>query len=246
MDRLIYTAMSGAKSMLDRQAVVANNLANVSTAGYRADVSLYRAIPVDGQGLPTRASVAQSTPGTDFSTGPIVETGRALDVAVTGSGWIAVQGADGSEAYTRAGSFDIGADGTLVTKGGQNVLGDGGPIAVPPNTTVSIGKDGTVSGVPTQPPRTGVSVLGRIKLVDPDESTLTKGADGLFRMKDGSTADQSETVSLTAGATEGSNVNPAAALVDMIALARQFDVQMKLMTTGEDNDKQATQLLSAS
>ncbi len=246
MDRLIYTAMSGAKSMLDRQAVVANNLANVSTAGYRADVSVYRAIPVDGQGLPTRTSVAQSTPGTDFSTGAIVETGRALDVAVTGSGWIAVQAPTAAEAYTRAGSFDIGADGTLVTKGGQNVLGDGGPIAVPPNTSVSIGADGTVSGVPTQPPRTGVTSLGRIKLVDPDESTLTRGADGLFRLKDGGSADRSETVRVTAGAVEGSNVNPAAAMVDMIALARQFDMQMKLITSGEDNDKQATQLLGAS
>ncbi len=246
MDRLIYTAMSGAKSMLDRQAVVANNLANISTAGYRADVSLYRAIPVDGQGLPTRTSVAQSTPGTDFSSGTLIQTGRALDVAVTGSGWIAVQAADGSEAYTRAGSFDISADGTLVTKGGQNVLGDGGPIAVPPNTTVSIGRDGTVSGVPTQPPRTAVTVLGRIKLVDPDESSLKKGDDGLFRMKDGSTADQSETVRVTGGAVEGSNVNPAAAMVDMIGLARQFEMQMKLMPTGEENDKQATQLLSGS
>ena len=246
MDRLLYTAMSGAKSMLDRQSTVSNNLANLSTPGYRADVSLYRAIPVDGPGMTTRTSVAESTPGTDFTSGPVVDTGRALDVAITGSGWIAVEAADGSEAYTRAGSFDINAEGTLVTKGGQNVLGDGGPIAVPPNTSVSIGKDGTVSGVPTQPPRTGVTVLGRIKLVDPDETSLKKGADGLFRMKDGSTADQSDAVHVTAGAVEGSNVNPASALVDMIALARQFELQMKMISNGEENDKQATQLLNVS
>jgi flagellar basal-body rod protein FlgF len=244
MDRLVYTAMAGAKSMLDRQATVANNLANISTPGYRADITMYRAIPVDGQGMKTRTSVADSTPGTDFTSGPLIDTGRALDIAITGSGWIAVQAADGSEAYTRAGSFDIDAEGTLVTKGGQNVLGDGGPIAVPPNTSISIGKDGTVSGVPTQPPRTAVTVLGRIKLVDPDESSLKKGSDGLFRLKDGSTADLSETVRITSGAVEGSNVNPAAAMVDMIAVARQFEMQMKLITNGEDNDKQATQLLS--
>ena len=246
MDRLVYTAMSGAKSMLDRQAMVANNLANISTPGYRADVAMYRSVSVDGPGMATRTSVLESSPGTDFTSGPLIDTGRALDIAVTGRGWIAVQGADGNEAYTRAGSFEIGADGTLVTHGGQNVLGDGGPIAVPPNTVVSIGKDGTVSGVPSQPPRTGVTVLGRIKLVDPDESSLAKSADGLFRLKDGSTADVSDAVAVTAGAVEGSNVNPSTARVDMIALARQFETQMKLIQNGEENDKQATQLLNAS
>jgi flagellar basal-body rod protein FlgF len=245
MDHLLYTAMSGAKATLDRQATVANNIANISTPGFRADLVMYRSIPVEGEGMATRTSVAESTPGTDFTNGPIVDTGRALDVAITGSGWLTVEAADGSEAYTRSGSFDINADGTLVTKGGQNVLGDGGPINVPPNTSVSIGRDGTVSGVPTQPPRTGVTVLGRLKLVDPDESALKKGPDGLFRMKDGSTADLSETVRVTSGAVEGSNVNAASALVDMISLARQFEMQMKLITNGEDNDKQATQLLTA-
>ena len=244
MDRLVYTAMSGAKSMLDRQATVANNLANVSTAGYRADVVAYRSVPVAGPGLATRTSVLESTPGTDFSSGALIQTGRALDIAVTGRGWIAVEGADGNEAYTRAGSFEINAEGTLVTQSGRNVLGDGGPIAVPPNTTVSIGKDGTVSGVPTQPPRTGVTVLGRIKLVDPDDAAMTRGLDGLFRLKDGGTADLAETVSVTAGAIEGSNVNPATAMVDMISLARQFELQMKLIQHGEENDKAATQLLN--
>jgi flagellar basal-body rod protein FlgF len=237
--------MSGAKATLDRQATVANNIANISTPGFRADLVMYRSIPVEGEGMATRTSVAESTPGTDFTNGPIIDTGRAMDVAITGSGWLSVEAADGSEAYTRSGSFDINADGTLVTKGGQNVLGDGGPINIPPNTSVSIGRDGTVSGVPTQPPRTNVTVLGRLKLVDPDESSLKKGPDGLFRMKDGSTADLSETVRVTSGAVEGSNVNAASALVDMIGLARQFEMQMKLITSGEDNDKQATQLLSA-
>lgn len=237
--------MSGAKATLDRQATVANNIANISTPGFRADLVMYRSIPVEGEGMATRTSVAESTPGTDFTNGPIIDTGRAMDVAITGSGWLTVEAADGSEAYTRSGSFDINADGTLVTKGGQNVLGDGGPINIPPNTSVSIGRDGTVSGVPTQPPRTNVTVLGRLKLVDPDESSLKKGPDGLFRMKDGSTADLSETVRVTSGAVEGSNVNAASALVDMIGLARQFEMQMKLITSGEDNDKQATQLLSA-
>src|ERR1700743_1493365 len=129
MDRLLYTAMSGAKSMLDRQATVANNIANLSTAGYRADVSVYRAIPVAGEGMQTRTAVAGSTPRTAFSTGALIETGRSLDVAITGKGWIAVQAPDGTEAYTRAGSFDIGADGTLVTKEGSQVKGGGDRVA---------------------------------------------------------------------------------------------------------------------
>jgi flagellar basal-body rod protein FlgF len=245
MDRLLYTAMSGAKSMLDRQATVANNIANLSTAGYRADVSVYRAIPVAGDGMQTRTSVAESTPGTDFSTGALIETGRSLDVAITGKGWIAVQAPDGTEAYTRAGSFDIGSDGTLVTKDGNQVMGDGGPIAIPPNTSIQIGKDGTVSGVPLQPPRTGVTVVGRIKLVDAEPTALKKGTDGLFHMKDGSTADQSDAVTLTSGSVEASNVNTAAALVDMISAARQFEMHMKMISSNEENDKQATQLLSA-
>lgn len=246
MDRLVYTAMSGAKGALDRQAMVANNLANASTVGYRADVGVCRAIPVDGQGLATRASVLESTPATDFTSGPLIDTGRALDVAITGAGFIAVEAPDGGEAYTRAGSFEIDADGTLVTKGGQKVLGDGGPIAVPPNTAVSIGRDGTVSGVPTQPPITGVTVLGRIKLVNPEETSVRKGPDGLFRTKDGSAADVDDKVGLTSGAVEGSNVNPAGAMIEMIALARSFEMQMKLISNGEENDKQATQLLSGS
>ena len=246
MDRLVYTAMSGAKSALDRQAVVANNLANASTVGFRADVNVYRSAPVDGPGLPTRASVLEASPTTDFSSGALIDTGRALDVAITGGGFIAIEGTDGNEAYTRAGSFEIDADGTLVTKGGQKVLGDGGPISIPPNTAVSIARDGTVSGVPTQPPITGVNVLGRIKLVNPDEQSLKKGVDGLFRMKDGSTADADESVALTSGAVEGSNVNPASAMIDMIAMARTFEMQMKLIGNGEDNDKSANKLLAAS
>jgi flagellar basal-body rod protein FlgF len=244
MDHLVYTSMSGAQSMLDRMAMVANNLANVSTPGFRADVSLYRAIPVQGDGLPTRTSVMESTPGTDFSPGPKIDTGRALDIAVTGRGWISVEAADGSEAYTRDGSFEISTDGMLVTRSGNNVLGDGGPIAIPPNTAVSIGGDGTVSGVPTQPPAKAVSVLGRIKLVDPDDSTMTRGVDGLFRLKDGGTADAATTVTVSSGALESSNVNAASAMVDMIAISRQFEMQMKLIAQGEDNDKQATQLLN--
>jgi flagellar basal-body rod protein FlgF len=244
MDRLIYTAMTGAKSLLERQAVVANNLANLGTSGYRAETSAFRAVPVNGPGLATREFVLDSTTGVDLTPAPIQETGRALDVALQGEGWIAVQASDGSEAYTRGGSLRVSAEGTLETQAGQPVLSDSGPIAIPPDTTISVGRDGTVSAVPSQPPFKGVSVIGRIKLVNPPEPDLAKGPDGLFRVKGGGTADVDDKVALIGGALEGSNVNAAEAMVSMISLARQFEMQMKMLQNAETDAQHATQLLS--
>jgi len=244
MDRLIYTAMSGAKSLFERQAVVANNLANINTTGYRAETSAFRSVPVNGSGLATRAFVVDSVTGADFTPGPVHETGRALDVAVGGSGWIAVQASDGSEGYTRAGSFKISAEGTLTTQGGQPVLSDSGPISIPPDTSISIGEDGTITAVPTQPPLKSTSVVGRIKLVNPPEQDLTKGPDGLFRLPGGATAEIDDKVQLVGGAVEGSNVNAAEAMVSMISLARQFEMQMKLLQNAQGDDQQANQLLT--
>ena len=182
--------------------------------------------------------------GVDFAPGPVQQTGRALDVAVQGSGWIAVQASDGSEAYTRAGSFQLSAEGTLQTKTGQPVLSDAGPITIPPDATIGIASDGTISSVPTQPPLKSTSVVGRIKLVNPPEQDLKKGPDGLFRLKDGGNAEVSDNVSLIGGAVEGSNVNAAEAMVSMISLARQFELQMKMLQSAESNSQQASQLLT--
>jgi flagellar basal-body rod protein FlgF len=244
MDRLIYTAMTGAKSLLERQATVANNLANMTTSGYRAETSAFRAVPVSGSGLPTREFVLDSITGADFTPGAIQETGRALDVAVQGSGWITVQASDGSEAYTRAGSLRVNAEGTLETHTGLPVLSDSGPISIPPNTTISVGRDGTVSAIPTQPPFNNVSVIGRLKLVNPAESDLSKGLDGLFRVKGGGSADVDDKVALIDGALEGSNVNAAEAMVSMISLARQFEMQMKMLQNADTDAQRATQLLA--
>ncbi len=244
MDRLIYTAMSGASSILSRTSVVANNLANISTIGFRADKAVFRAAPVDGPGHQTRAGVLDSTPASDFSQGPIMQTSRALDVAVNGKGFIAVQASDGSEAYTRAGNLEVGPDGTLTTATGLTVASDSGPIAVPPGTVVSVGNDGTVSSIPLQPPLNSVNVLGKIKLVKPDETNLVKGTDGLFRQRDGNNAVTDPTVRLTSGALEGSNVNSADAMVNMIGLSRQFEMHMKLLSSAQQNGQSADQLLS--
>ena len=246
MDRVIYVAMSGAKQMLVQQATVANNLANVATTGYRAQVSAFRAAETIGDGAPTRAFVVDTTPAVDFSPGPIQQTGRDLDVAIGGAGWIAVQLADGSEGYTRNGSLQVNVNGVLQTRTGLNVMGDGGPIAIPPDVNVTIASDGTVSTVPSAGAPTQVAALGRIKLVNPPEQSMFRGDDGIFRGRGGAAVNADASVSLHSGALEGSNVNAVEAMVSMIALARQFDLQMKMLQNADGNDRQATQLLALS
>lgn len=247
MDRLIYTSASSAQSLLERQAMVANNLANASTPGFRADTVAYRAIEVGDSDVPqTRAFAAESTAGVDFRPGPVQQTGNPFDVAIQGKGWMSVQAADGSEAYTRGGSLQIGPDGTLQTSNGHPLLGDGGPITVPPDSRVTIGRDGTVSAIPLAPPMNNVAVLGRIKLVNPPESELTKGKDGMFRLRSGDPAPTDDKVQLLGGAIEGSNVNPAEAMVDLIASARQYEMHMKMVQSAQDDDRGANQLLSLS
>jgi len=244
MDRMIYVAMSGAKSMMQRQDVISNNLANISTPGFRAETVAFRVAPVQGDGLPTRAFSAESTPGADFTPGVITTTGRPLDVAVTGSGWLAVQGSDGTEAYTRNGGLQLNDQGVLQTQNGLQVLGDGGPIAVPAGNSVSIAADGTVSAVPLTGAKTPTS-LGRLKLVNPPTADLTRGADGLFRTKSGAAADADPAVRVASGAIEGSNVNAIEAMTGMISLARQFEMQMKLLQTAESNARKGSSVLSS-
>ena len=242
MDRMIYLAMSGARQTLTQQATVAHNLANISTNGYRAEASTFRAVPVVGDGAPTRTFVVDSTPGADFTPGAVQATGRELDIAVQGKGWIAVQAADGSEAYTRNGSLQVSPNGVLQTRNGLPVLGDGGPLSVPPDTRLTIAGDGTVSTVQSNRPATNSSI-GRIKLVNPPEGNIVRGDDGLFRVK-GGTAPADAAVRIVAGSLESSNVNAVDSMVSMIALARQFDTQMKLLQSAQENSKSATQVLS--
>lgn len=248
MDRLIYTAMSGAKQAFLQQAGVAQNLANAATIGYRAMENRFRAVPVLGAGYPARAFTADASVADVFDQGPVTSTGRPLDVAVEGSGWIAVQGADLREAYTRAGNLRSDANGLLRTSSGLIVIGDGGPIALPPDNNVAIAPDGTVSAIP----RSGagslnsVNVVGRIKLVNPPESDLVRGDDGLFRTRSGIEAPVDETVRLAPEALEGSNVNPVDAMIRMISLARQFEVQVRMLQTADANARAAAQLLTIS
>jgi len=244
MDRLIYTAMTGASHVLQQQAAVSENLANVSTPGFRAVLNTFRAAPLVGEGLPTRTFVVDSTAGADFTPGILQQTGRDLDVAVSGAGWIAVQGPDGKEAYTRNGSFQVAPNGVLQTRTGLNVLGDGGPITIPPDTGVTFAKDGTISTVPTNGQITSVVAVGRLKLVNPPPEQLERGSDGLFRLKDGATAAADANVGVAPGSLEGSNVNTVEAMVSMISLARKFDMQMKMLQSADNNAQRASQIMS--
>ena len=244
MDKLIYTAMTGASHVLQQQAAVSENLANVNTPGFRAMLNTFRAVPLVGEGLPTRVFVVDSTVGADFAPGVLQQTGRALDVAVPGQGWFAVQGPDGKEAYTRNGSLQIAPNGVLQTRIGLNVMGDGGPVTIPPDTEVTIAKDGTISTVPSGTGATSVVVVGRLKLVNPSPEQLERGSDGLFRLKDGTTATADAKVEVISGSLEGSNVNTVEALVNMISLARKFDMQMKMLQAADNDARQASQIMS--
>jgi flagellar basal-body rod protein FlgF len=242
MDRMIYLSMSGAKAAMQRQEVLANNLANVSTNGFRAELAAFRAVPVQGDGASTRVFALESTVGASFEPGAVTPTGRPLDVAMKGNAWLAVQGLDGTEAYTRAGALDIDAQGQLVTKTGLPVLGEGGPIAIPAGSEASIAGDGTVSAKASNGRITNV---GRLKLVSPESpAALTRSADGLFRAAEGDLA-RDANARLQDGALEGSNVSAVETMVAMISAARQFEHQMKLLQTAERQEQQAAKLLSA-
>jgi flagellar basal-body rod protein FlgF len=247
MDRVIYLAMNGAKSMFDRQAQVTNNLANVSTAGYRAQTTAFRALPVEGPGAKTRTFVVDSTTGTDFSFGPMRVTGDTYDVAIQGKGFIAVRGPDGREAYTRNGSLQPGLGGVLQTRTGLNVLSEsGGTIAIPPDSSILIGSDGTVSAISLLGVPNTTTTVGRIKLVNPDEKKLLHGDDGLFRTANGRTVPGDASVQLVSRMLEGSNVNAVEAIASMISLSRQFDTQIRLMQNADQNARQLSQLLNMS
>lgn len=243
MDRLLYIAMTGAGQTLAAQAANNHNLANASTSGFRADLTASRSMPAFYQGLPSRVYAVTERPGFDDRPGPVSTTGRDLDVALAGAGWIAVQAPDGTEAYTRAGDLQITAGGVLTTGAGHPVLGDAGPVAVPPAARVMIGDDGTVGFIP-QGEQAGAPIdVDRIRLVKPDPASLYKDRDGLLRRKDGAAEPPAAEVRLVSGALEGSNVNPADALVGMISLARRFELQVKMMQSAAENGQASDRLL---
>jgi flagellar basal-body rod protein FlgF len=246
MDKLLYVAMSGASQTLRAQAANSHNLANANTTGFKADLSAFQSRAVTGPGFASRVYATDASVGWDSSVGSQVTTGNPFDVAVQGKGFIAVQDSQGNEAYTRNGDLHVDPNGQLMTSGGLQVMGDDGPLSVPPFSSASVGPNGTISIVPMgQTPQT-ISVVGRIKLVNPTTDSISRSADGLFRTNSGQPADADATTTLASGVLEGSNVDLAGSMVNMIELSRNFDLQIKALHTAEDDGSASAKLLQSS
>lgn len=246
MDKLLYVAMSGAKETMRAQAANTHNLANASTTGFKADLSAFQSRAVTGPGYASRVYATDETVGWDHGQGSVQQTGNPLDLAIHGQGFFAVQDVTGQEAYTRAGDLHVDPTGQLLTATGLPVMGDNGPISVPPHTSVTVGRDGTISIVPLgQTPQT-VSTVGRIKLVNPPVDTVQRSADGLFRTTSGTAAEADAATTVDSGSLESSNVDLASCMVNMIELARHFDLQVKALHTAEEDGQASAKLLQSS
>ncbi len=246
MDRMLYIGMSGAKETLLAQQLNNNNLANVSTRGFKADLLQARSMPVFGDGFPSRVFGMTERPATDFSEGSVESTGRALDMAVSGKGWITIEGKDGENAFTRAGNFRVSPEGFLLTGSGYRVIGSGGPILIPQVENMTIGNDGVISILPIGQNAATLAVLDRIKLVNPANGELEKRQDGLMYYKQDGQLPLDNEVRLISGVLERSNVNIVDTMVNMVTLSRSFEFHSKIMKTAEDIDKSATSLLRMS
>ena len=246
MDRGIYVAMTGAKQIMQAQAVNNQNIANVNTTGFRADTFSFDSEPIYGPGYATRVNAVAESAGTDLSSGVLGSTSRSLDIAVNGTGYIAVRGADGQEAYTRAGNLEVSESGAVTTANGLTVMSEAGPIVIPPATQVTIGSDGTVSVVPLGLGPVAQSQVDRIKLVNPAAKDLRKGNDGLLRLKAGGKAKTDETVTVSSGMLESSNVNAAQSLVNMIELQRLYEFQIKSINSSDQNEQTAERMMQSS
>lgn len=243
MDRSVYVAMTGATQTMRAQAEVAHNLANANTTGFKAELSAFQSLPVQGDGLQTRINGVAQGIGFDTTQGNQMATGNDLDIAVQGNGWIAVQTPDGNEAYTRAGNLRIDADGLLTDVRGNAVMGGGGPITIPQAASVKIGGDGTISVVPLgQSPNT-LTTTDRIKLVNPGDEQLQAGSDGLMHTRDGNPAEADANVRVVSGELESSNVNPSEVLVKMISLSREYEMQVRSIKSADENAQSASKLL---
>lgn len=243
MDKALYVAMGAGQNILSAQAIHANNLANANTTGFQSDFAQFRSFGLYGEGFNTRAFALAEQPGTDFNRGALVETGRDLDMAVEGDGWIAVQAPDGTEAFTRAGALKVSPQGQLLSGNNLPVLGNGGPIAIPPADKITLGADGTITIQPEGQSAEVLSAIDRIKLVKPDYRGLVKGDDGLVRMRDGAEQQPDASIRLQAGFLEASNVNAVDEITRITAMARQFEINVKLMQKVEENSEAATQIL---
>lgn len=246
MEPILYNAITGGKSDFKRQELIANNLANINTPGFKADLYQAQAMYMNGNdhsGSNGQSFIVQGPNGIDLTPGEIITTGRDLDIAIDGDGWMAVKDSQGREAYTRGGSLRLDVNGQLITAGGKAVLGDGGPISIPPAKSIEIGNDGTITVVPLDGDVKSLAILDRIKLVKLDRNNVVKNEEGLLQLKQGGKAVADGTVKLINGAIEGSNVKAIDQMVGMISAGREFDAQMKILSTVDENGQKLAQLL---
>lgn len=243
MDRMLYVGMSGAKQSMLALGVNNNNVANASTTGFKSDKESFKTVEVEGAGHKSRAYAISGSDGIDFSHGTPISTGNGLDVAIKGEGWIAIQAPDGTEAYTRAGDLEVSPLGLLRTSTGHPVIGNAGPIAIPPYEKLEFGADGTISIVPLGQSAAAMAVVDRIKLVNPPNVDLEKGDDGLVRSRNGGGYNPDARVTIQQGFLESSNVNVVEGMTKMITLSRNFELQVKVMKTAEEIDASSARLL---
>ena len=243
MDKLIYTAASGLKSHMAAQAAIANNMANASTIGFRAEKVNFNSLMLKGPGFESRQPASEEVTDFDRSAGAVTTTGRNLDVAIPGDQWMAVQANDGTEGYTRRGDLNISATGVLETGDGFPVMGSGGPITVPPATSVSIAQDGTISIIPVGGDAKNPQIIDRIKFASAQGSQTIKGLDNLIHVQGGGILPTDENAKCISGALEQSNVNMTQSLVDMIENQRSYEVQANLMKSAKDMDESAASVM---
>lgn len=244
MDKLLYIAASGAKQDLQAAAIRANNLANAQTTGFKALLENARAMPAYGEGMPSRVFSMTESPTNNYAGGAMIKTDRQLDVAIQGEGWFSVLDPQGNEAYTRAGSLQLGPNGGLEDAHGNKVVGDAGAIFLPiPLSNINIANDGTISVRPQGAPESVSEEVGRLKLVNPNVRDIQRGEDGLFRLKTGEAAEEDINVAVRTGMIEGSNVNGIDEMVSMISLQRHYEMQVKLMKKADRMDMRGNQLL---
>ncbi len=243
MDKLIYVAMTGARASMNTQATTSHNLANIATTGFRALRNSLESVPVPGVGLPTRVNTVRQPETWNASQGAIQHTGRDLDVAIQGPGWLVVQDQNGQQGYTRNGNLRINASGLLETATGHLVLGNGGPVSLPPFESLFIGDDGQISLVPQGQTAESLVQADRLQLVNPPATELVRSGDGLFSLRDGSTAPPDPDVRLASGQLESSNVNAAQSLAELIEMARHYEVQIRAMKTADDNAAASASLI---
>lgn len=246
MDRMLFISMNGAENTFLAQGLNANNLANVSTTAFKADLAQFRSMEVIGESTPSRVFALTERPATDFTAGALIQTGNDFDVAIEGNGFFSVRNPEGQEAYSRDGALKINADGILVNSRNLPILGDGGEISIPPAQKVEIGSDGSISIVPMDSAPNTLVFLDRLRLVQPEIDNVTKGGDGLFYPKEGGFFETADTVKIVKGFLEGSNVNAVESITTMISLARQYEIQLKMIEQAKANDEAATSLLSLS